>query len=62
MGRYTGDLTHPLPYAPEFFRSEFRSAVADMKNSVANRENGQASCAGEFIGNLRTILFSCLFL
>jgi probable aminopeptidase NPEPL1 len=25
--------------------------VADMKNSVADRSNAQASCAGQFIGN-----------
>eukprot|EP00934_Nitzschia_sp_Nitz4_P004401 Nitzschia sp. Nitz4//scaffold59_size112058//70731//72556//NITZ4_004114-RA/size112058-snap-gene-0.85-mRNA-1//-1//CDS//3329555138//4391//frame0 len=50
-GKETGDLCHPLPYAPEFFRAEFRSAVADMKNSVADRTNAQVSCAGQFIGN-----------
>ncbi|TFJ86193.1 hypothetical protein NSK_002401 [Nannochloropsis salina CCMP1776] len=50
VGRATGDLTHPVPYAPEFFQHEFRSSVADMKNSVANRENAQCSCAGQFIG------------
>ena len=27
MGRYTGDLAHPLPYCPEFFKSEFSSEV-----------------------------------
>ena len=51
MGKLTGDLTHPLPYCPEFFTIEFASAVADMKNSVACRTNAQASCAGQFIGN-----------
>jgi len=50
-GKITGDLVHPVPYAPELFRSEFKSAVADMKNSVKNRANAQASCAGQFIGN-----------
>lgn len=50
-GKYTGDLTHPLPYAPELFRNEFRSVVADMKNSVADRGNAQSSCAGQFIAN-----------
>ena len=24
-GAYSGDLAHPLPYCPEFFRSEFAS-------------------------------------
>ena len=50
-GRKCGDLVHPLPYAPEFFRPEFKSAVADMKNSVKDRSNAQVSCAGQFIGN-----------
>jgi len=50
-GRVSGDLCHPLPYAPEFFRPEFTSAVADMKNSVADRANAQVSCAGQFIAN-----------
>ncbi len=51
IGKETGDLTHPLPYCPEFFRNEFKSQVADMKNSVADRSNAQSSCAGQFIGN-----------
>ena len=50
-GRASGDLTHALPYAPEFYRAEFKSAVADMKNSVGNRNNAQASCAAQFIAN-----------
>jgi probable aminopeptidase NPEPL1 len=50
-GKESGDLCHPMPYAPEFFKQEYQSAVADMKNSVADRENAQVSCAGQFIGN-----------
>ena len=50
-GKETGDLTHPMPYAPEFYKPEFSSAVADMKNSVKDRTNAQVSCAGQFIGN-----------
>ncbi len=50
-GRRSGDLVHPLPYVPEFFRAEFRSPVADMRNSVKDRSNGQSSCAGQFIAN-----------
>ena len=49
-GRRSGDLCHPLPYCPEFYRSEFKSVVADMKNSVKDRANAQSSCAGTFIG------------
>jgi len=44
-----GDLVHPLPYCPEFYRKEFASKVADMKNSVKDRGNAQASCAANFI-------------
>ncbi|KAL4655753.1 putative aminopeptidase NPEPL1 isoform X1 [Arapaima gigas] len=50
-GRNSGDLAHPLVYCPELHFSEFTSAVADMKNSVADRENAQSSCAGLFIGS-----------
>ena len=50
-GKSTGDLTHPMPYAPEFYKPEFASEVADMKNSVKDRTNAQVSCAGQFIGN-----------
>ncbi|MEL6346750.1 MAG: leucyl aminopeptidase family protein [Myxococcota bacterium] len=50
-GRAIGEPCHPLPYAPELFRKEFHSHVADMKNSVKDRANAQASCAGQFIGN-----------
>ena len=48
-GKMTGDLTHPLPYCPEFFLPEFKSKVADLKNSVKCRTNAQSSCAGHFI-------------
>merc|ERR1712150_154188 len=48
-GRQSGELTFPLVYCPEFHFPEFNSSVADMKNSVANRDNAQASCAGLFI-------------
>ncbi|KAL0811796.1 hypothetical protein ABMA28_009226 [Loxostege sticticalis] len=49
-GRVSGDLAHALPFAPELHFTEFSSAVADMKNSVAqDRNNAQPSCAGLFI-------------
>ncbi len=48
-GRTTGDLCWPLPFAPEFYRSEFASPIADMRNSVKNRSNAQSSCAAEFV-------------
>ena len=50
-GKATGDLTFPMLYAPEFHRLEFKSAVADGKNSVADRMNAQSSCAAQFIAN-----------
>ena len=49
VGRATGDLVHPLPFAPELFQGEFGSAVADMRNSVKNRLNAQTSCAAQFV-------------
>jgi probable aminopeptidase NPEPL1 len=48
-GRSSGDLVHPLPYCPEFYRREFKSEVADMKNSVKDRANAQSSCAAQFV-------------
>jgi len=48
-GRVSGDLSFPLVYCPELHFPEFTSAVADMKNSVADRSNAQPSCAGLFI-------------
>src|SRR5262249_38707012 len=32
-GRRTGDLTFPILFAPEFYKQEFASKVADMRNS-----------------------------
>lgn len=48
-GQISGDLLFPIPYCPELHFSEFTSAVADMKNSVADRSNAQSSCAGIFV-------------
>jgi probable aminopeptidase NPEPL1 len=48
-GMQSGDLCYPLLYAPELLMEEFKSEVADMKNSVKDRSNAQASCAGHFI-------------
>lgn len=48
-GRACGDLVHPLPFAPELYRQEFSSPIADLRNSVANRMNAQTSCAAQFI-------------
>jgi len=48
-GSASGELLHPLPYAPELHMGEFKSSTADMKNSVKDRSNAQASCAASFI-------------
>jgi len=48
-GKASGDLVHPLPYVPEFYRKEFASKVADLKNSVKDRMNAQSSCAAQFV-------------
>jgi probable aminopeptidase NPEPL1 len=48
-GRSSGDLVHPLPFAPEFYMPEFKSPLADMRNSVKDRNNAQSSCAAIFI-------------
>lgn len=50
-GFKTGEVCYPLPYIPENWKKEFTSSVADMKNSVARRNNAQSACAGQFIGN-----------
>ncbi len=49
VGRQCGDLCHPLPFAPELYRPEFNSPIADLRNSVANRMNAQTSCAAQFV-------------
>lgn len=48
-GKATGDLTFPFLYCPELLMAEFESKVADMKNSVKDKMNAQASCAGHFV-------------
>ncbi len=50
-GRASADTVHPLPYVPEFWRREFSSPIADMRNSVKDRDNAQSACAAQFIGN-----------
>jgi probable aminopeptidase NPEPL1 len=50
-GHSSGDLVHPLPFAPELFKQEFCSGVADMCNSVHNRMNAQSACAAQFVYN-----------
>lgn len=51
IGKKVGDMCWPLPYCPELYLSEFKSEIADMKNSVACRANAQVSCAGSFVAD-----------
>jgi len=53
-GLVSGDLCFPLPFAPELFRAEFASPVADLRNSVKDRMNAQSSCAAQFIAESLT--------
>ena len=39
----------PLLYSPELHTSEFKSTVADMRNSVADRMNASTSASGLWI-------------
>jgi len=48
-GHLSGDWTYPMLYAPELLMKEFKSEVADFKNSVKDRMNAQSSAAGHFI-------------
>ncbi|GBG29423.1 Leucine aminopeptidase 1 [Hondaea fermentalgiana] len=50
-GQRSGDLVHPLPYTPEFFRGEFKSEIADMKNSQKNRSNAGCAAPATFLSN-----------
>uniref|UniRef100_A0A183CAC4 CYTOSOL_AP domain-containing protein n=1 Tax=Globodera pallida TaxID=36090 RepID=A0A183CAC4_GLOPA len=50
-GRKSGDLVHPLPYAPELHFGDLSSKVADMKNSNLGAQVGPPSAlAGLFVG------------
>ncbi len=48
-GRRCGDVVFPLPFVPEFLMREFKSPIADMRNSVSDRNNAQSSCAAAFL-------------
>lgn len=48
-GRASGDLCHPLVFAPELFRTELASPVADLRNSPKDRQNAPSSVAGQFL-------------
>ncbi|KAH9599830.1 Peptidase M17 [Trypanosoma melophagium] len=50
-GKTSGETCFPVLYCPEYHIPEFRSPLADMRNSVANRNNAVVSCGGQFIAN-----------
>ncbi|MBM4346276.1 MAG: leucyl aminopeptidase family protein [Deltaproteobacteria bacterium] len=48
-GLSSGDHCMPILYSPELHTSEYKSAVADMRNSVADRTNASSSASGLWI-------------
>ena len=48
-GKISGDLAFPIIFCPEFHRLNYKSEVADMKNSVTNRADAGSSASGWFI-------------
>lgn len=48
-GLSAGETVYPMLYAPEILMPEFKSEVADMKNSCKDRMNAQSSAAGHFV-------------
>ena len=34
LGKSTGDLVHPIPYSPEFYKPEFKSDVSQVEWSI----------------------------
>jgi len=48
-GLDSGDHCMPLLYSPELHTSEFKSTVADMRNSVADRNNASSSASGLWV-------------
>lgn len=48
-GKRSGDLVFPILFCPEFHRPNYKSDVADMKNSVSNRADAVSSASGWFM-------------
>ena len=48
-GLSSGDHAMPLLFSPELHLSEFKSSVADMRNSVADRANASSSASGLWV-------------
>ena len=48
-GKRSGDLVFPILFCPEFHRLNYKSEIADMKNSVSNRTDAVSSASGWFV-------------
>jgi len=48
-GLYTGDMVHPMVYAPECHFHQYNSIVADFQNSVGAQDNAATSCGAYFV-------------
>ena len=48
-GHRSGDHCLAMLWSPELLRAEFKSKVADMRNSVADRMNASSAAAGLFV-------------
>ncbi len=48
-GHESGDHCLAMLWSPELLRAEFKSKVADMRNSVADRMNASSAAAGLFV-------------
>ena len=48
-GLQCGDHAMPMLFSPELHMGEYKSAVADMRNSVADRNNASASASGLWV-------------
>lgn len=48
-GHTSGDHCLAMLWSPELLRAEFKSKVADMRNSVADRMNASSAAAGLFV-------------
>ncbi len=46
---FSGDLVHPLPYAPDIHFESLSSSLADMKNSNLGKAEAGSSIAALFI-------------
>ncbi|MSP92891.1 MAG: leucyl aminopeptidase family protein [Myxococcales bacterium] len=48
-GLRSGDHAMPMLFSPELHTGEFKSTVADLRNSVADRNNASASASGLWV-------------